>query len=141
MGGPATRPCDDRERAGSAIGAHDQRLEDAARAHGRQYIGHVRRLLRVAHVGFADRQLVLKDKVEFHDTAPCACRSRRSLDSETGPVFGCGGDAPRAIRRLPLGGGSDGHTCELQTLLRISYAIFCLKKNTYTIHISAPTTN
>src|SRR3546814_6518005 len=32
IGGPATRPCDDLERAGSAIGAHDQRLEDAARA-------------------------------------------------------------------------------------------------------------
>src|SRR3546814_3132709 len=26
IGGPATRPCDDLERAGSAIGAHDQRL-------------------------------------------------------------------------------------------------------------------
>src|SRR3546814_5055948 len=29
---------------------------------------------------------------------------------------------------------SEEHTSELQSLMRISYAVFCLKKNTYTIH-------
>src|SRR3546814_3417434 len=29
---------------------------------------------------------------------------------------------------LPLGGRSEEHTSELQSLMRISYAVFCLKK-------------
>src|SRR3546814_6208365 len=31
---------------------------------------------------------------------------------------------------------SEEHTSELQSLMRISYAVFCLKKNTHTIDIS-----
>src|SRR3546814_5306068 len=34
------------------------------------------------------------------------------------------GEDPRAAR-------SEEHTAELQSLMRISYAVFCLKKNTY----------
>src|SRR3546814_2204181 len=38
----------------------------------------------------------------------------------------------RALRRQPLRGGAAGrseeHTSELQSLMRISYAVFCLKK-------------
>src|SRR3546814_10746763 len=33
-------------------------------------------------------------------------------------------------RRLPLGLRSEEHTSELQSLMRISYAVFCLKKKT-----------
>src|SRR3546814_8240294 len=33
-------------------------------------------------------------------------------------------------------GRSEEHTSELQSLMRISYAVFCLKKKKYTIHIS-----
>src|SRR3546814_4366827 len=32
---------------------------------------------------------------------------------------------------------SEEHTSELQSLMRISYAVFCLKKKKYTIHIQA----
>src|SRR3546814_8335523 len=35
---------------------------------------------------------------------------------------------PRRWRRPPLFGRSEEHTSELQSLMRISYAIFCLKK-------------
>src|SRR3546814_3478600 len=31
---------------------------------------------------------------------------------------------------------SEEHTSELQSLMRISYAVFCLKKNKYTYHTS-----
>src|SRR3546814_8136878 len=31
-------------------------------------------------------------------------------------------------RRQPFGGRSEEHTSELQSLMRISYAVFCLKK-------------
>src|SRR3546814_4939035 len=37
----------------------------------------------------------------------------------------------RAVRRFPAAGGrsrSEEHTSELQSLMRISYAVFCLKK-------------
>src|SRR3546814_3968714 len=42
--------------------------------------------------------------------------------------------ASTARRRLRLEGGSEEHTSELQSLMRISYAVFCLKKKntTYT---------
>src|SRR3546814_4161896 len=33
--------------------------------------------------------------------------------------------------RLPALGRSEEHTSELQSLMRISYAVFCLKKTTY----------
>src|SRR3546814_7339405 len=42
------------------------------------------------------------------------------------------GDYPRDIRRPPSslrGARSEEHTSELQSLMRISYAVFCLKKN------------
>src|SRR3546814_1124105 len=71
-------------------------------------------------------------------------------------LFGCRGDARQrfraARRRLPLhrpfrrrpprGAAADAgplrseeHTSELQSLMRISYAVFCLKKKTTTEHI------
>src|SRR3546814_3331187 len=34
---------------------------------------------------------------------------------------------------------SEEHTSELQSLMRISYAVFCLKKNTFTPYITAHT--
>src|SRR3546814_7853054 len=55
---------------------------------------------------------------------------------------------PRLVRARPkaklllVGGGpreqarSEEHTSELQSLMRISYAVFCLKKNTTTLQIN-----
>src|SRR3546814_1686660 len=43
------------------------------------------------------------------------------------------GPAPRAAGAQRGQGRSEEHTSELQSLMRISYAVFCLKKkNTYT---------
>src|SRR3546814_1805764 len=41
-------------------------------------------------------------------------------------------DAPRA-RSLPIISRSEEHTSELQSLMRISYAVFCLKKKRYRV--------
>src|SRR3546814_7617048 len=51
-----------------------------------------------------------------------------------GLIAGMG--AKRLIMRHPVGalfvtGRSEEHTSELQSLMRISYAVFCLKKKTY----------
>src|SRR3546814_9485240 len=45
------------------------------------------------------------------------------------------GRAAASVRRQRLSGGrrrSEEHTSELQSLMRISYAVFCLKKKTQT---------
>src|SRR3546814_1782890 len=39
-----------------------------------------------------------------------------------------GGRADAIFARAALGGRSEEHTSELQSLMRISYAVFCLKK-------------
>ena len=57
-------------------------------------IGDIGRTLAAAHVGLADDQRVERDKVEFHGSAPCERRSRRSFHDWRDRI-GCGGNAPR----------------------------------------------
>src|SRR3546814_2630372 len=54
------------------------------------------------------------------------------------------GGARHVARQLAMGAGerSEEHTSELQSLMRISYAVFCLKKkNTTRLHQFAKNTN
>src|SRR3546814_9024302 len=44
------------------------------------------------------------------------------------PPRGCAGGSGRAAGRRARPGRSEEHTSELQSLMRISYAVFCLKK-------------
>src|SRR3546814_8168613 len=78
---------------------------------------------------------------------PLRSRQRRGHGART---LGAGGDRrppdPRIARRparWPLApalsqrpGRSEEHTSELQSLMRISYAVFCLKKNTNKIRLA-----
>src|SRR3546814_9531465 len=48
----------------------------------------------------------------------------RSLPSAVSPDVAPSKDSPWTVKR------SEEHTSELQSLMRISYAVFCLKKNT-----------
>src|SRR3546814_1540884 len=51
-------------------------------------------------------------------------------------------DRQAADRRVAAGlriGRSEEHTSELQSLMRISYAVFCLKKKNTKIHSACPT--
>src|SRR3546814_5419339 len=55
----------------------------------------------------------------------------RSLDLDGGHALG------REVAQAGQGGGverSEEHTSELQSLMRISYAVFCLKKKKYRIY-------
>src|SRR3546814_2562413 len=47
------------------------------------------------------------------------------LEQRTDP-----GEAGHRLRQEPEGERSEEHTSELQSLMRISYAVFCLKKKT-----------
>src|SRR3546814_9933615 len=100
-----------------------------------------------------------------HDALPIGRSSRRRLNGKCGLLEGPQraskaarqrGDtgARQARRRAAATAGSrpdhllsashprsEEHTSELQSLMRISYAVFCLKKNTNTPHTSTITTH
>src|SRR3546814_9897827 len=54
---------------------------------------------------------------------------RQASSHHAVPAFGGGEEKSHRLRRL-LGQRSEEHTSELQSLMRISYAVFCLKKKT-----------
>src|SRR3546814_5731727 len=64
--------------------------------------------------------------------------NRRQIQADfTGPIDENG---EWLYRVVALGRRSEEHTSELQSLMRISYAVFCLKKkkqNTYVYHINS----
>src|SRR3546814_5196083 len=62
-------------------------------------------------------------RLEVGDAPP-----RQRLDGNSEKAIGC----RRAAR--PLGARSEEHTSELQSLMRISYAVFCLKKKNMKTH-------
>src|SRR3546814_1372763 len=76
------------------------------------------------------------DRVADHPPDALAHLARRLVGEGDGEDFGW----PRAARRddvreargqrRGLAGRSEEHTSELQSLMRISYAVFCLKKKT-----------
>src|SRR3546814_982796 len=70
------------------------------------------------------RPLPLPSSRRRHNDPPLAVaqRARHHAGGSGGPLR----QAPRAHR--PAGGRSEEHTSELQSLMRISYAVFCLKK-------------
>src|SRR3546814_5020103 len=72
---------------------------------------------------------------------PAGCKRIQSADPQTAtsgtPVAAAATGEPMAsveldkLRKVyPNGFRSEEHTSELQSLMRISYAVFCLKKNT-----------
>src|SRR3546814_5147132 len=73
----------------------------------------------------------------YNDALPISsapdCLPRRSSDRSRSPRLRPGTPTGSARWRLPRGkpscaGRSEEHTSELQSLMRISYAVFCLKK-------------
>src|SRR3546814_10077468 len=71
------------------------------------------------HLANAAPDQVKKWKVEYH---------------RINPRFE--GDADRRTEELLMSLRSEEHTSELQSLMRISYAVFCLKKTKYTLTIN-----
>src|SRR3546814_4851057 len=60
--------------------------------------------------------------------------SNRKYASEGGPTFRDGFALLRQAATRPARERSEEHTSELQSLMRISYAVFCLKKTHKTKH-------
>src|SRR3546814_1374053 len=61
------------------------------------------------------------------------------LDPDAPPPQLMGGVEQRGMNAVPV--RSEEHTSELQSLMRISYAVFCLKKKTDQIYNKNPTNN
>src|SRR3546814_1604518 len=75
--------------------------------------------------------------MEIHKATGCAsarlhCDGQKEMRNETGPRYLCcrGGWRQDAPLR------SDEHTSELQSVMRSSYAGYCMKKKNYTNHFS-----
>src|SRR3546814_2884394 len=84
---------------------------------------------------FADRSLdddhrrprAGKDRLE-------ACHPWRRRRDRAGPADGRAGEGNPRGARSGASDRSEEHTSELQSLMRTSYAVFCLKKKHTTIH-------
>src|SRR3546814_6046829 len=102
----------------------DQKEQEGARQDGRDEIapGDHGCGADVAHAARLSSSTALRPTM----ATKASCRLGRSIDRVSIP-------APPAINR------SEEHTSELQSLMRISYAVFCLKKkkpsHTTTIHL------
>src|SRR3546814_1183284 len=57
-----------------------------------------------------------------------AVMTSRGDDAAPLPGFEPNSDATAPAKRIPSSNRSEEHTSELQSLMRISYAVFCLKK-------------
>src|SRR3546814_7532324 len=66
----------------------------------------------------------------------CSARLARGLDTRGPSACGTGCSSLRCIRTR-----SEEHTSELQSLMRISYAVFCLKKKNNTNRYSDTAVN
>src|SRR3546814_7704173 len=66
------------------------------------------------------------------DLVPCRCSGRRFKCCDMVALELCHGRHHHAGKLRPFGEGqrSEEHTSELQSLMLISYAVFCLKKKT-----------
>src|SRR3546814_7643747 len=100
-------------------------------------IGHVTACDRVGDlIGFLDR--VRRDRLEGLDIIPFAARLRvaqpghdpdEAIDHRRGR---CGEGEANISPFAKPSSRSEEHTSELQSLMRISYAVFCLKKKKMT---------
>src|SRR3546814_2099998 len=100
-----------------------ERLEPRCRASGRRII-----TAPIAKIRFCDYT-----GTTFSEGNPNGCfrhlcpRQDRQYNEGTRHRR-AGRDGPFDLRRYPAADRSEEHTSELQSLMRISYAVFCLKK-------------
>src|SRR3546814_5457404 len=69
-------------------------------------------------------------------SSPFHQANRKSATLADAPVSAArvGGSAIRSKRPIAASARSEEHTSELQSLMRISYAVFCLKKKKHQLH-------
>src|SRR3546814_3560891 len=83
---------------------------------------------------FRSRQAHGPPQARAGEHRPAVARTARHLHAASGTVHSRRGEAAQAHRPAR----SEEHTSELQSLMRISYAVFCLKKKNKTYTITIP---
>src|SRR3546814_10363624 len=111
------------------IGAHHVHADAAP--------GNRRHLVLGGEAGFEDEI----EPLEFGEFVQFALGSRTVLDEAADKLVGI--DAAAVVEEFDddLIARSEEHTSELQSLMRISYAVFCLKKKTIKHHNEYSTTH
>src|SRR3546814_8900538 len=89
---------------------------------GRNLIGFDLDLLRIVHVLVRKFEHAMRQR--RREQVVLALRGRRHLADQVTDV----GDEAQIEHAIGLVERSEEHTSELQSLMRISYAVFCLKK-------------
>src|SRR3546814_3731890 len=74
------------------------------------------------------RPFTLNSSPPHQGHAHCRAIARRDREQAEEGVDGCGRCVQSSRRRLALPARSEEHTSELQSLMRISYDVCCLKK-------------
>src|SRR3546814_8094344 len=74
---------------------------------------------------------VLVEAADLHVLAGQMVEREVDLELGVARVLAVGEAAHQLLERVQRLGGSEEHTSELQSLMRISYAVFCLKQKTY----------
>src|SRR3546814_4982659 len=111
----------DRYRAAESAHAIDRKRLDQRREHGWR--------------GEQDRRFALEDR---SSRAGLSCRRRGQADRVAGRKRHRRWPSLCALYRRSAPDRSEEHTSELQSLMRISYAVFCLKKkNKIIIHTTS----
>src|SRR3546814_3032985 len=92
----------------------------------------------LAELGRQERDAGLFDELQQHPAGHRTVRPRADHQHWRGRLFE---RLHRLADRLHIGGRSEEHTSELQSLMRISYAVFCLKKNSTPLQAPYKSTN
>src|SRR3546814_3463624 len=79
-------------------------------------------------------QAFVRQQPRFSDVRQTARGSFLGIAEKLQEAFAAASILRTAIQRFNHVGRSEEHTSELQSLMRISYAVFCLKKKNKTIY-------
>src|SRR3546814_9169612 len=80
---------------------------------------------------------ILPSQIPSQTTSPCSVRAyatASAAERNSGSVTISSKGVPARFRSMPLEDRSEEHTSELQSLMRISYAVFCLQKKKHNTH-------
>src|SRR3546814_5837819 len=80
--------------------------------------------------GDREREFAFRTAEPLESVPAVETQTLRSRIGQTDVLDRHARDAPCEIRRIDAAVRSEEHTSELQSLMRISYAVFCLKKKT-----------
>src|SRR3546814_5861381 len=93
-------------------------------------------LFRSCALKHSHRACITKTNVHYSENHDSLCEGERCRTTSTPPFSGPSSLPASHTSRTLSPSRSEEHTSEIQSLMRISYAVFCLKKNNYIHNVS-----